>query len=152
MKRIYFFVLLFAITQCLQAQSTDLALNVKLYNEKINELLNVKQNQGFELIREERLLCRAGFDFELNLALQQKTLYALVMVGDPSSYKIVSSLGNAELGFVFTDRLRTLRDNEFWTEFQFPCELAGWYIFTINQKNKEILKPLAYFMLFKKVK
>jgi hypothetical protein len=145
-----FFLLKFNVIA--QKITAEMQFNVDLYNSKLEEIVLEKQQQGFEIVREQKLYARAGYDLELNLSLNPKTLYSLVFVGDPSTFKIVASLAQAEIGYIFTDRIKTGRDNEFWTEFQYPCELGGVYMFTVLQKNYHYDNPLGYFMLLKKMR
>jgi inner membrane protein involved in colicin E2 resistance len=135
-----------------QEGKVDKAFNVKKYNVKINDYLEVRTKAGFELERKIKLHARSGFDLELNFPLRRQQLYSLVFVGDPSSSRIITNLSHPQLGDIFVDRIKTGRDKDFFTEFQFSCELSGTYRLTVLQKNKYIDNPLGYFMLFRRVK
>jgi hypothetical protein len=124
---------------------------VTKYNLKINELLSTHQQNGFEILKEQKLPIQSNLDMILHLPLYAGEWYHFSFVGDPSADKIKTTLFLEGYGDIVQDRIKVNRDSEFWTEFSFICPQTGMYELTLYQKC-EISRPLSYLTIFKKEK
>ncbi len=124
--------------------------NVKLYNEKINELLDVHTGNGFRLNREQRIPMNDAVTNIINMTLEEGMWYHFVFVGDPSYDKLKVTLFKEGIGDFVQDRIKK-KNKEYWTEFSFICPVTGVYEFTCFQRG-DMKKPLAYLMLFDRAK
>ena len=122
--------------------------NVKLYNAKIDELIDRTSKNGFHIVREEKLHLRNNIDMIVNIQLLEGNWYHFCFVGDPSSTKVKATLFMEGIGDLVQDRIKVKRENEFWTEFSFICPQSGNYEFTVCQKAP-VERPLSYLTVFK---
>ena len=123
--------------------------NIIIYNSKINEIIQKNTQNGFSIIKEEKLPLRSEIDMVVILPLYAGDWYHFSFVGDPSAVKIKATLFLEGYGDLVQDKIIVRRENEFWTEFSFMCPQSGNYELTLYQKA-EISRPLSYLTLFKK--
>jgi len=123
--------------------------SVRLYNAKINELIDRHSKNGFTIIKESKLPLRNAIDMVIHVPLHEGDWYHFCFVGDPTSRKIKATLFLNGLGDLVQDRIIVRRENEFWTEFSFICPQTGNYELTLFQKA-EVSKPLSYLTIFKR--
>jgi hypothetical protein len=126
----------------------DLAKNVVLYNEKINELIAVNEQKGFKITQEKKLPMRDNVDMVVILELVKDNLYHFCFVGDPSAHKIKATLFLEGLGDIIQDRIIVKKQQEFWTQFSFRCPETAHYELSLYQ-DTPIDRPLAYLTVFR---
>lgn len=128
--------------------AAELALNVKRYNEKINELIAVNEEKGFQITQEKKLPMRDEIDLVIILDLIKDNWYHFCFVGDPSASKIKAALFLEGLGDIIQDRIIVKREKEFWTQFSFRCPETAHYELTLFQ-DAPLSRPLAYLTVFR---
>ena len=155
MKQIICIATVFLMLNCLHSVAQKIQLtpeleeNVRLYNDKINELFTQTSQNHFHIVKEEKLPLRSGLDLVLNIPLYEGDWYHFCFVGDPGSDKIKATLFLEGYGDLVQDRIVVRREHEFWTEFSFMCPQSGLYELRLFQKC-DIPRPLSYLMVFKK--
>ena len=129
----------------------NLAENVRLYNEKINELTTKAERNGFKIVQEQKIALRNMHEAVIVITLIEGNWYHFCLVGDPSADKIRTSLFLEGVGDIIQDRIKVKREKEFWTEFSFICSRSARYEFTVFQKTA-LINPLTYLTILKKVR
>lgn len=153
--RIAFFLLLCLLGMRFQnhAQGIDaleqMQLQVKQYNEKINELISKNEKNGFHILMEKKLPMKNQLETVLMAPLYEGNWYHFCFIGDPSSEKIKTTMFLEGFGDLVQDRIIMRREHEFWTEFSFMCPQSGQYEFTFFQRCP-MSRPLSYFVVFQK--
>lgn len=127
----------------------QMQVQVKQYNEKINELIGKNEKNGFHVLMEKKLPMKNQLETVLMAPLYEGNWYHFCFIGDPSSEKIRTSMFLEGFGDLVQDRIIVRREHEFWTEFSFMCPQTGRYEFTFFQRSP-MSNPLSYFVVLQK--